>query len=88
MILKMNQDTHGDCLKYQESPGMTFDTKRLHKTWFEEDDSHKNLKILTESWRIAPISGQIQKRVDIVGIYDKNHYSWIRELLIWIQSDF
>ena len=32
MILKMNQDTYGYVLRYQESLGVTFDTARLHKT--------------------------------------------------------
>ena len=29
----MNQDMYGDLLKHQESPVMTCDTARLHKTW-------------------------------------------------------
>ena len=37
----MNQDTYGDSLRYQESPGMKFDTARRHKTEFQEVDSHK-----------------------------------------------
>ena len=32
MILKTNQDTYGDFLRHGESPGMRFDTTRLHKT--------------------------------------------------------
>ena len=35
MILKMNQDTYGDFLRYQQLLGMTFDTTRLHETWFQ-----------------------------------------------------
>ena len=56
----MNQDTYGDFLRYQESPGMVFDTTRLHKIWYQEVDSHKNLKILTKSWTQAYTSGRIQ----------------------------
>ena len=34
-ILKMNPDTYGHFLGYQESPGIVFDTTRLHKTRFQ-----------------------------------------------------
>ena len=39
---------------------MTFDSTRRHKTEFQEVDVHKNLKILTKSWRMSPISARIQ----------------------------
>ena len=39
---------------------MTFDTTRRHKTECQEVDSHRNLNILTKSWRISPISAQNQ----------------------------
>ena len=39
---------------------MISDTTRRHKTWFQEIDFLKNLKILTKSWRILYISGRIQ----------------------------
>ena len=39
---------------------MISDTTRRHKTWFQEVDVLKNLKILTKSWRILYISGRIQ----------------------------
>ena len=60
MILKMNQDTHGDVLRYQESPGMTVDTTRLHKTWFQEVNFLRNLKILTKSWPMFHTCAWIQ----------------------------
>ena len=44
----MNQDTYGDFLRYQESPGMAFDTTRRHKTKFQEVDFLKIIKILSE----------------------------------------
>ena len=55
MILEMNQDTCGDFLRYQESPGMAVDTTRLHKTWFQGVTFHRNPKILTKSWRMFTI---------------------------------
>ena len=60
MILKINQDTYGDFLGYQESLGMAFDTTRLHKTSFQEIDFLKISKILTKSWLMAGICGLIQ----------------------------
>ena len=60
MILKMNEDTSGDFLGYQESLEMTFDTTRLHKTSVQEVEFLKISKILTKSWRIAGICGLIQ----------------------------
>ena len=48
MILKMNQDTYGDFLVYQESLGMTLDTTRLHKTAFQEVEILKISKISSE----------------------------------------
>ena len=60
MILKMNQDTYGDFLGYQESLGMTFDATRLQKTSFQEVDDLKISKILTKSRRMAGICGLIQ----------------------------
>ena len=59
MILKTNQDTYGDFLGYQESPGITFNTTRLHNTSFQEVDVLKISKILSKSWRIACICGLI-----------------------------
>ena len=46
----MNQGMYGDFQRYQESPGMNFETTRLHKTWFQKGDFLKNLKILSELW--------------------------------------
>ena len=60
MILKINQDTYGDLLGYQETLGMAFDTTRLHKTSFQEIDFLKISNILTKSRRIAGICGLIQ----------------------------
>ena len=45
----MNQDTYGDFLGYQESPGMTFDLTGLNKTWFQEVTFHKKKK--TRFWQ-------------------------------------
>ena len=56
----MNQDTYGDFLGYQESPGMTFDTTRSHKTIFQKVKILKSLKILTEMWAEDNISARIQ----------------------------
>ena len=89
MILKTNQDTYGDLLRYQESPGTTFDTTRRHKTQFQEVDFHKNLKNFTKSLRIFRICGRnSEPGVDTVGIYVENHYNRCREFFKWIQFDF
>ena len=50
MILKMNQDTYRNLLGWQESPGITFDTTRLHKTACQEVNSLKISKNLSELW--------------------------------------
>ena len=55
----MNQDTYGDFLRYEESPGMTFDTTRCHRTQFQKVESHRNLKILTKSSRGSVFRAQI-----------------------------
>ena len=91
----MNQDTYGDFLEYQESSGMTFDTTRLHKTWFQEVNFHKNLKILTEMVTVAHMCTRIQNlgwtqlestlKMIIIGIenasfgYDLTFEIWISE---------
>ena len=59
----MNQDTYGDFLRHQESPGMISDTTRLHMTWFQEVGFHKNFKILTKSSRGSVVSAPIQNLV-------------------------
>ena len=60
MFFKMNEDTYGDFLGYQESLGMTFDTTRIHKTWFQQVTFVKNSKILTKLWRCLTSSARIQ----------------------------
>ena len=58
---EMNQDTYGDFLRYQESPGMTFDTTRRHKTEFQDVDVHyKSPDFDHISLRMSPISARIQ----------------------------
>ena len=39
---------------------MTFDPARRHKIESQEVNSHKNLKMLTKSWRCATFSARIQ----------------------------
>ena len=56
----MNHDTYGDFPGYQEWPWMIFDTTRLHKTWFQEVDVLRKLKILTESPRGGVVKARIQ----------------------------
>ena len=60
MILKMNQNTRGDFLMYRKLSRIIFDTPRLHKTWFQEVDVFRNLKILTKSWPIVHTCAWIQ----------------------------
>ena len=57
MILKMNQDTHGEGT---ESPRMIFDSTRLHKTWGQEIMFLKNFKILSPKMKKSTISAHIQ----------------------------
>ena len=52
MILKMNQDTSGDFLGYQESLGMTFDTTRLHKTKINDLENKPG-----HVWKLPEVSG-------------------------------
>ena len=56
----MNQNNQGHLLRCQESPGMAFDTTRLHKTRFQKVNSFKIFKILTKSWRMVDNCGRIQ----------------------------
>ena len=60
MTLEMNKDTYEDFLGYQESPRMTFDTTRLHKTAFLEINFLKISKILSEMLTRAHICDRIQ----------------------------
>ena len=60
MILKMNQDTYGNLLWCQESPGMTFDTTRLHKTAFQEVNFLTISKNLLELWLCSTLCVLIQ----------------------------
>ena len=48
MFLILNQDIQGDLLRHQKSPEMTFDSTRLHETWFQEVTFLKILKILSK----------------------------------------
>ena len=63
MILKINQNTYGDFLRYYESLGMTFDTTRFHKTEFQEVTVSQNDNMLTKSLRMSPTSARIQHMV-------------------------
>ena len=86
MILKMKQDTYGKFLRYQESPGMTFDSTRRHKTWFQEvwfsQKCQDFEKIVADLTHQRSDSGP---EVDTVGICVENDYSRNRECFIWIR---
>ena len=60
MLRTMNQDMSGELLTHQESPNMTFDTTRLHKTCCQEVNSLKIFKILSEMGLCFCICGRIQ----------------------------
>ena len=58
---------------------MLSDTTRLHKTWFQEIDFLKNLKVCTKSWQILYISGPIQNLKWI------QLESTLKNIIMWIE---
>ena len=88
MILKINQDTHGDFLRYQESARMTFDTTRLHKTCFQSLFSQKSQDYDKMVADVTHRLSDSEPEVDKVGIYVDNYQDWNRECINWMQFNF
>ena len=73
MILKMNQDTCGDFLRYQESPGMTADTTILHKTLFQNQFAQDFQDFVKNVDPGPHVHSELEFEVDTIGIHVENH---------------